>query len=227
MKIIPESGDTTRSHPYRLGCDAAVFPCLPKIVFEPHEERESRMERDAGVVTVLVLREVDRAARVCARGARWLTVVVLTAMVAGAFVTAVVIARLGFSSWPRVISTVAVGGVVVGCLAVLIGYRSALRAAAALPSELPGSIERTLVRVGHSAATLREAKRSAVSPPWVGWAMQGWALRKLVHDLGAVWAPHARVVRVLNPAWVAACLAALAIAVVLAVGSVPAALLMR
>ena len=184
------------------------------------------MERDAEVVTVLVLRGVDRAARVCARGARWLTAVVLTAMVAGAFVTAVAIARLGFSSWPRGISTVAVGGVVLACLAVLIGYRSALRAAAALPSGLPGSIDRTLVRVGHTAATLREAKRS-VGPPWVGWARQGWALRKLVHELGAVWAPYARVVRVLNPAWLAACLAALAIAVVLALASVPAALLLR
>jgi hypothetical protein len=183
------------------------------------------MERDAEVVTVLVLRGVDRAARVCARGARWLTAVVLTAMVAGAFVTAVAVARLGFSSWPRAISTLAVGGVVLACLAVLIGYRSALRAAAALPSGLPGSIDRTLVRVGHSAATLREARRSAVGPPWAGWARQGWALRKVVHELGAVWAPHTRVVRVLNPAWLAACLAALAIAIVLAVGSVPAALL--
>jgi hypothetical protein len=186
----------------------------------------SRIERDPEVVTVLVLRGVDRAARVCARGARWLTAVVLTAMVAGAFVTAVAIARLGFSSWPRAISTIAVGGVVLACLAVLIGYRSALRAAAALPSGLPGSIDRTLVRVGHTAATLREARRSAVGPQWVGWARQGWALRKLVHDLAAVWAPHVRVVRVLNPAWFAACLAALAIAVVLAVGSVPAALLL-
>ena len=191
MKIIPESGDTTRSHPYRLGCDAAVFPCLPKIVFEPHEERESRMERDAEVVTVMVLRGVDRAAGVCARGARCLTAVVLTAMVAGAFVTAVAMTRLGFSSWLRAISTVAVGGVVLACLAVLIGYRSALRAAAALPSRLPGTIDRTLVRVGHTAATLREAKRSTVSPPWVGWARQGWALRKLVHDLGAVGTPCA------------------------------------
>ena len=116
------------------------------------------MERDAEVVTVLVLRGVDRAARVCARAARWLTAVVLTAMVAGAFVTAVAIARLGFSSWPRAISTIAVGGVVLACLAVLIGYRSALRAAAALPSGLPGSIDRTLVRVGQIAKTLREAK---------------------------------------------------------------------
>ena len=185
------------------------------------------MERDAEVVTRLVLRGVDRAARACARGARWLTAVVLTAMVAGAFVTAVAIVRLGFSSWPRALATVAVGGVVVACLAVLIGYRSALRAAAALPSGLSGSVDLSLVRVGHSAATLREAKRSVVGPSWVGWARQGWALRKLVHDLGAVWAPHARVVRVLNPAWLAACLAALAIAVVLAVGSVPAALLLR
>jgi hypothetical protein len=185
------------------------------------------MERDADVVTVLVLRGVDRAARVCARGARWLTAVVSTAMVAGTFVTAVAIARLGFSSWPRAISTVAVVGVVLACLTVLIGYRSALRAAAALPSGLPASIDRTLVRVGHTAKTLREAKRSAVGPPWVGWTRQGWALRKLVHDLGAVWAPHARVVRVLNPAWIAACLAALAIVVVLAVGSVPAALLLQ
>src|SRR6516165_3109562 len=55
------------------------------------------MERDAEVVTRLVLRGVDRAARACARGARWLTAVVLTAMVAGAFVTAVAIVRLGFS----------------------------------------------------------------------------------------------------------------------------------
>jgi hypothetical protein len=185
------------------------------------------MERDVEGVTVLVLRVMDRAARVCARGARGLTAVVLTAMVAGAFVTAVAIARLGFSSWPRAISTVAVGGVVLACLTVLIGYRSALRAAAALPSGLPGSIDRTRVRVGQTAATLREAKRPAVGAPWVGWAKQGWALRKLVHDLGAVWAPHARVVRILNPAWFAACLAALAIAVVLAAGSVPAALLLR
>jgi hypothetical protein len=185
------------------------------------------MERNPEVVTVLVLRGVDRAARVCARGARWLTAVVLIAMVAGAFVTAVVIARLGFSSWPRAISTVAVGTVVLASLAVLIGYRSALRAAAALPSGLPGTIDRTLVRVGLATATLREAKRSALGPPWVGWARQGWVLRKLVYDLGAVWAPHARVVRVLNPAWMAACLAALALAVVVAVGSVPAALFLR
>ena len=185
------------------------------------------MERDAEVVAVLVLRGVDRAARVCARGARWLTAVVFTAMVAGAFVTAVAIGRLGFSSWPRAVSTVAVGGAVLACLAVLIGYRSALRAAAALPSGLPASIDRTLVRVGHTSATLREAKRSAVGPAWMGWPKKGWALRKLVHDLGAVWAPHARVVRVLNPAWFPACLAALAVAVVLAVGSVPAALLLR
>src|SRR6516165_8967231 len=68
------------------------------------------MERDAEVVTVLVLRGVDRAARVCARGARWLTAVVLTAMVAGALVTAVAIARLGFSTWPRAIAAMAVGG---------------------------------------------------------------------------------------------------------------------
>jgi hypothetical protein len=185
------------------------------------------VERDAAVVTRLVLRGVDRAARVCARGARWLTAVMVTAMVAGAFVTAVAIARLGFSSWPRATATVAVGGVVLACLATLIGYRSALRAAAALPLGLSGSIDRTLVKVGHSAATLRDAKHSGVSPPWVGWARQGWALRKLAHDLGAVWAPHARAVRVLNPAWLAACLAALAIAVVLALGSVPAALLLR
>jgi hypothetical protein len=185
------------------------------------------VERDAEVVTRLVLRGVDQAARVCARGARWLTAVVLTAMVTGAFMTAVAIVRLGFSSWPRAIATVAVGGVVLACLAVLVGYRSALRSAAALPSALSGSIDRTLVRVGHNAATLRDAKYSAVGPPLVGWARQGWALRKLVHDVGAVWAPHARVVRVLNPAWLAACLAALAIAVVLAAGSVPAALLLR
>ena len=185
------------------------------------------MEQHTDVVTVLLLRAVDRAARVCGRGVRWLTAVVLTAMVAGTFVTAVAIARLGFSTWPRAISTVAVGGVVVGCLAVLLGYRSALRAAAALPSGLPGSIDRTRVRVGQTAATLREAKRPAVGAPWVGWAKRGWALRTLVHDLGAVWAPHARVARVLNPAWFAAFLAALAIAVVLAMASVPAALLLR
>jgi hypothetical protein len=190
-------------------------------------QRVSRVERDAEVVTGLVLRGVDRAALVCARGARWLTAVVLTATVAGGFVTAVAIARLGFSSWPRAISIVAVGCVVLACLAVLIGYRSALRAAAALPSGLPGSIDRTLVRVGHTAATLREVKRSAVGPAWVGWTRQGWVLKKLVHDLGAVWAPHTRVVRVLNPAWLAACLAALVITFVLAVGSVPAALLLR
>ena len=227
MKIIPESGDTTRSHPYSLGCDAAVSVLLREVALEPREERVRRMDRDVEVVTVLVLRGVERAARVCARWARWLTAVVFTALVAGAFVTAVVIARLGFSSWPRVISTIAVGGVVLACLAVLIGYRSGLRAAAALPSELPKSIDRTRVRVGHTAAALREAKRSAVGPPWVGWARQGWAVRKLVHDLGTVWAPHARVVRVLNPAWFAAFLAALTIAVVLAVGSVPAALLLQ
>jgi hypothetical protein len=184
-------------------------------------------QRVAEVSTVLVLRGVDRAARVCARAARWLTAVVLTAMVAGAFVTAVAITRLGFSSWPRVIVTVAVVGVVVACLAVLIGYRAALRAAAALPSGLPGSIDRALAQVGHTAATMREAKGSAVGPAWMGWARQGWALRKLVRDLGAVWAPHARVARVLNPAWFTACLAALAVSVVLAVGSVPAALLLR
>ena len=185
------------------------------------------MEGDAEVVTVLGLRGVDRAARVCARAARWLTAVVLTAMVAGAFVTAVAIARLGFSSWPRAVSTVAVAGAVLACIAVLIGYRSALRAAAALPSGLPVTVDRTLVRVEHTSATLREAKRSVVGPAWVGWAKKGWELRKLVHDLGAVWAPHARVVRVLNPAWFAACLAALGIAVVVAVGVVPAALLLR
>jgi hypothetical protein len=185
------------------------------------------MERDAEVVTVLVFRGVDRTARVCARGARWLTAVVLTAMVAGAFVTAVAIVRLGFSSWARAVSTVAVGGSVLACVAVLIGYRSALRAAAALPSGLPASIDRTLVRVGQTSATLKEVNRSAVGPAWVGWAKKGWAMRKLVHDLGAVWAPHARVTRVLNPAWFAASLAALAIAVVLAVGIVPAALLLR
>ena len=49
------------------------------------------MEGDAEVVTVLGLRGVDRAARVSTRAARWLTAVVLTAMVAGAFVTAVAI----------------------------------------------------------------------------------------------------------------------------------------
>jgi hypothetical protein len=185
------------------------------------------MEQDTVVVSVLLLRAVDRAARVFGRAARWLTAVVLTAMVAGAFVTAVAIARLGFSTWPRAILTVAIGGVVLACVAVLIGYRSALRAAAALPSGLQGNIDRTLVRVGHTAATLKEAKRSAVHPPWVSWAKRGWALRALVHDLGAVWAPHARVARVLNPAWFAAFLAALAFAVVLAVASVPAALLLR
>jgi hypothetical protein len=37
-EIIPESGDTTRSNPYRLGCDAAVSPCLPEVAFEPQEE---------------------------------------------------------------------------------------------------------------------------------------------------------------------------------------------
>jgi hypothetical protein len=150
----------------------------------------------------------------------------LTATVAGGFVTAVAVARLGFSSSPRAISTVAVGVLVLVCVAVLIGYRSALRAAAALPSGLPESIDRTLVRVGHTAATLRDAKRSAVGRPWVGRARQGWALRRLVHDVGAVWAPHGRVVRVLNPAWFAACLAALAISVVLVVVSLPAALLL-
>jgi hypothetical protein len=66
--------------------------------------------------------------------------------------------RLGFSSWLRAISTVAVGGVVLAYLAVVIGYRSSLRAAAALPSGLPESIDRTLVRVGQIAKTLREAK---------------------------------------------------------------------
>ena len=34
-EIIPESGDTTRSIPYSLGCDAAVSPCLPEVAFEP------------------------------------------------------------------------------------------------------------------------------------------------------------------------------------------------
>jgi hypothetical protein len=179
---------------------------------------ERPMEWGAEVVIDLVFRGADRAARVCARGARWLTALVLIAMVAGAFVTAVAIARLGFSSWPRAVSIVAVGGTVLACLAVLIGYRSALRAAAALPSGLPASIDRTLVRFGQTSATMREAK---------GWAEKGWALRKLVHDVGGVWAPHARVVRVFDPAWFGACLAALAIAVVLVVGSVPAALLLR
>jgi hypothetical protein len=187
----------------------------------------SRTERNSDVVIVLLSRGVDRAARVCARGARWLTVVAVTAMVAGAFVTAVAIVRLGFSSWPRAISTVAVGGVVLACLAVLIGYRSALRAAAALASRLPGSIDRTVVRVGQTSARMSDAKRSTPGPPWMIWARQGWALRTLVHDLGTVWAPQARVARVLNPAWLVACLAALAIAVVLALASVPAALLLR
>jgi hypothetical protein len=185
------------------------------------------MARYAEVMAVLVLHGVDRAARVCARGARWLTAAALTAMVAGAFITSVAIARLGFSSWPRAVSIVVVGGAVLACLAVLIGYRSALRAAAALPSALPASIDHTLVRVGHTSATLSESNRVAGSPVWVGRAKQGWALRKLVHDLRAVWTPHARVLRVFNPAWFVVCLAALAIAVVLAMSSVGAALLLR
>ena len=94
------------------------------------------MERDAEVVTVLVFRGVDRAARVCARGARWLTAVVLIAMVAGAFVTAVAIVRLGFSSWPRAVSTVAVGGAVLVAVRVVV---QDLRASGCCPG--PGQVE--------------------------------------------------------------------------------------
>jgi hypothetical protein len=45
MKIIPESDDTTRSHPYRLGCDAAVSPCLPEVALEPQEDVRESLRR--------------------------------------------------------------------------------------------------------------------------------------------------------------------------------------